>query len=314
MNGNIVLVPRDVAQVVGNLDPAFEHAMGDTDYALRARRLGIGVWVGPGVHGVCESNSSAGTFMDTSLSLRLRWKQMMSRKGLPWRSWMVLTRRHTGLLMAAVLQLALRETDTRLFPTPDGALTAPFMDAFCIKTRMKSSDFIPDAVAGSRPARVVIMQRRLTHYRVPLFAMMRDRLARAGIELAVVYGDPTPAESRQGRCRPLALGRACALHLSVQGTALLAERICGGSRRRPGCRDPGKQAAFQLCVCAHARQSEDGVLGAWTQFSGIERQFHGGALQALAADQVGLVVCVHRHERARCRGGGGLSRATASRC
>ena len=98
MNGNIVLVPREVAQVVGNLDPAFEHAMGDTDYALRARRLGIGVWVGPGVHGVCESNSSAGTFMDSSLPLRLRWKLMMSRKGLPWRSWLVLTRRHTGLL------------------------------------------------------------------------------------------------------------------------------------------------------------------------------------------------------------------------
>ena len=98
MNGNIVLVPREVAQVVGNLDPAFEHAMGDTDYALRARRLGIGVWVGPGVYGVCESNSSAGTFMDSSLPLRLRWKLMMSRKGLPWRSWLVLTRRHTGFL------------------------------------------------------------------------------------------------------------------------------------------------------------------------------------------------------------------------
>jgi len=98
MNGNIVLVPRDAAQLVGNLDPVFEHAMGDTDYALRARQLGVGVWVGPGVYGICDSNPSTGTFMDASLPLGRRWKQMMSRKGLPWRSWLVLTRRHTGLL------------------------------------------------------------------------------------------------------------------------------------------------------------------------------------------------------------------------
>jgi hypothetical protein len=36
MTGNIVLVPADTHTLVGNLDPTFEHAMGDTDYALRA--------------------------------------------------------------------------------------------------------------------------------------------------------------------------------------------------------------------------------------------------------------------------------------
>lgn len=96
MNGNIVLIPKEVAQVVGNLDPAFEHAMGDTDYALRARKLGFGVWVGPGVFGTCGCNSKTGTFMDSSLPLARRWKLMMSRKGLPWRSWLVFTRRHMG--------------------------------------------------------------------------------------------------------------------------------------------------------------------------------------------------------------------------
>ena len=98
MNGNIVLISRAAAQIVGNLDPTFEHAMGDTDYALRARRLGVDVWVAPGVFGTCADNSPTGTFMDPSLPLSRRWKMMMGRKGLPWRSWLTLTRRHTGLL------------------------------------------------------------------------------------------------------------------------------------------------------------------------------------------------------------------------
>ena len=96
MNGNVVLVSKEVAEIVGYPDPVFEHAMGDTDYALRAVNLGVDVWTAPGVHGTCSDNPSAGTYMDTSLPLRKRWKLMMGRKGLPWRSWLVLTKRHAG--------------------------------------------------------------------------------------------------------------------------------------------------------------------------------------------------------------------------
>lgn len=42
--------------------------------------------------------------------------------------------------------------------------------------------------------KVVVIQRRLTHYRVPLFELMREKLAAAGVELMVAYGDPLPAE------------------------------------------------------------------------------------------------------------------------
>lgn len=98
MNGNLVLIPAVVAKAAGNLDSAFEHAMGDTDYALRARRLGHEVWIAPGISGTCGHNSVRGTYMDASMPLPRRWKQMMSRKGLPWRSWLVFTRRHAGPL------------------------------------------------------------------------------------------------------------------------------------------------------------------------------------------------------------------------
>jgi GT2 family glycosyltransferase len=97
-NGNVVLLPADVVAKVGNLDSAFEHAMGDIDYGLRARRAGVELWLAPGYHGSCSNNPASGTFNDASQGPRSRWRHMLSRKGLPWRSWLHFTRRHCGLL------------------------------------------------------------------------------------------------------------------------------------------------------------------------------------------------------------------------
>lgn len=98
MNGNCVLVQSAVAQTVGNLDPLYEHAMGDTDYALRARESGFPIFVAGGVMGHCARNPRAGSFADASLPWRRRWALMLGRKGLPVRSWLHFTRRHGGLL------------------------------------------------------------------------------------------------------------------------------------------------------------------------------------------------------------------------
>lgn len=56
---------------------------------------------------------------------------------------------------------------------------------------------VPEAAPRSnfrRRPRVVCIQRRLTHYRVPLFETLRDRLDRRGIEFVLVHGDPAPEE------------------------------------------------------------------------------------------------------------------------
>lgn len=98
LTGNIVLIPARAAALVGNLDPTFEHAMGDTDYGLRARLRGVELWVAPRVHGSCSHNPVTGTYMDDSLPLATRWKHMLHRKGLPWRSWLTFTRRHMGVM------------------------------------------------------------------------------------------------------------------------------------------------------------------------------------------------------------------------
>lgn len=95
-NANIVLISAAAAELVGNLDPHFEHALGDIDYGLRATAAGVEVWLASGFHGTCDNNSVAGTFKDADKPIAARWKHMLSRKGLPWRSWLHFTRRHAS--------------------------------------------------------------------------------------------------------------------------------------------------------------------------------------------------------------------------
>ena len=98
-NGNCVLISLQAAEVLGNLDPGFVHAMVDTDYGLRAKKAGIPMWVMPGYAGRCVNDGSvAGGFGDRSLPVTVRLKKILSPKGLPWRSWLVLCRRHAGYL------------------------------------------------------------------------------------------------------------------------------------------------------------------------------------------------------------------------
>ena len=49
-------------------------------------------------------------------------------------------------------------------------------------------------IAQVRRPRVVVVQRMLTHYRVPLFERMRRQLREQDIDLAIVHGRGTPAE------------------------------------------------------------------------------------------------------------------------
>ncbi len=96
MNGNVVLVPRAIAERVGTLDAQFRHQFGDLDYGLRARRAGFSVVIAPGYAGECESNSIARTWRDESAPFSVRWKNLISPKGVPFTEWALFTRRHYG--------------------------------------------------------------------------------------------------------------------------------------------------------------------------------------------------------------------------
>ena len=99
MNGNCVLIAREVVELVGNLDPVFTHFNGDFDYALRARKLGCSIWVSTGYVGICECDGLlGGSWRDGTLPLRKRWAAIMSQKDQPMRERMIYVRRHGGLL------------------------------------------------------------------------------------------------------------------------------------------------------------------------------------------------------------------------
>ncbi len=103
MNGNCVLIPRSVVQLVGNLDPAFIHYLSDWEYGLRARQKGCTVWVAPGYQGICAPNPQSTRIEATNMSEGLQ--KMNQPKGLafkdttlqPWQEWKVFAQRHGGL-------------------------------------------------------------------------------------------------------------------------------------------------------------------------------------------------------------------------
>lgn len=91
-NGNVVLVPRFAYQAVGPIDGAFPHAYADDDYGLRAKAVGIPLWLAPGSVGMCERQASP----RPSRSLRERWARLQSPKGLPLDAQIRYLRRHGG--------------------------------------------------------------------------------------------------------------------------------------------------------------------------------------------------------------------------
>jgi GT2 family glycosyltransferase len=95
MNGNTVLVPRAVVQLVGNIDPSYVQQMGDFDYGLRARAAGCEVWVAPGTIGTCASHPERRTDLQP---LRRELARLWSIKELAPKPWLVFTRRWAGPL------------------------------------------------------------------------------------------------------------------------------------------------------------------------------------------------------------------------
>jgi GT2 family glycosyltransferase len=55
-NGNFVLIPRRVREVLGPIDGHFGHRFADLDYGLRSSKQGFSNLILPGVAGHCERN------------------------------------------------------------------------------------------------------------------------------------------------------------------------------------------------------------------------------------------------------------------
>lgn len=97
-NGNIVLVPRVVYQVLGNLDYRFRHDKGDIDYGLRAQEAGIRmVMVGKPL-GECDLHPRADRWRDPALSLKDRWQALKEPTGMAPGEFFYFDQKHYGVL------------------------------------------------------------------------------------------------------------------------------------------------------------------------------------------------------------------------
>lgn len=103
-NGNTVLIPRYVYEKVGQNDPYFHHGIGDTDYGLRAKKIGIESYIAPNAVGKCDAHTSLPIWANPKYPLSKRLKSLYAPGGNGSNpiEFFVFNRRHHGLLKACM--------------------------------------------------------------------------------------------------------------------------------------------------------------------------------------------------------------------
>lgn len=99
-NGNLVLVPRVVYNILGTNDPYYRHALGDYDYGLSATEKGIEIWTVPGLSGECDRHDKPSVWMDPSQPFKKRWKNFFSPTGNNPFEFFYFRKKHYGFLAA----------------------------------------------------------------------------------------------------------------------------------------------------------------------------------------------------------------------
>lgn len=100
-NGNVVLIPKAVYHVLGNLDPYFTHSKGDFDYGMRAGKAGIRMVQAEGYVGECDLHPHLDKWCDPAVPFRKRWQWLHRPNGMPPRETFHLEKRHYGLREAS---------------------------------------------------------------------------------------------------------------------------------------------------------------------------------------------------------------------
>ena len=103
MNGNFVLVPKQVYEILGFLNIRFSHSLGDIDYGLRALKNGIYIYCTSKIVGYCSKNESI-WFKENSFIKRL--KVLNSPKGTPLKEYFYFNKKHFGVFKAIKFLIA----------------------------------------------------------------------------------------------------------------------------------------------------------------------------------------------------------------
>lgn len=100
INGNIVLIPKQVYDRVGMNDPIFQHAIGDNDYGYRVIEAGMKNYVAPTIIGECNEHLKVASYFDRNVSLKNRIIALRKPGGLQPEEFFQYEKRHFGIMRA----------------------------------------------------------------------------------------------------------------------------------------------------------------------------------------------------------------------
>ncbi len=98
INGNLVLISKEVEEKVGIISSAYTHYLGDFDYGIRAKAAGFQCYTTSSYLAECESNPPV-DWADANLPLSKRWKLAHDVKGRALTEYIAFKRYHHGMLV-----------------------------------------------------------------------------------------------------------------------------------------------------------------------------------------------------------------------
>jgi GT2 family glycosyltransferase len=101
MNGNVVLVPKLVHKLIGNLDPYYHHDLGDVDYCLMALKKGICVYTTRIPIASCNKNDLFRARLNNSTLIK-RIKKLYSPLGANPRIIFYFHKKHHNVFFASI--------------------------------------------------------------------------------------------------------------------------------------------------------------------------------------------------------------------
>ena len=99
INGNFVLIPKNVFNKIGYIDKKYSHALGDIDYGLRAKKAGVNIFISSTIIGNCSSNDARSyksicETLSKEKNLIKRIKKLNAPLILPFKEYYYFNRKH----------------------------------------------------------------------------------------------------------------------------------------------------------------------------------------------------------------------------
>lgn len=76
INGNLVLIPNEVVERIGIIDPYFWHSGGDNEYSMRALKYGIPSYITSSFVATCDRHDGISKSENPQYPLRVRWASL----------------------------------------------------------------------------------------------------------------------------------------------------------------------------------------------------------------------------------------------